>query len=213
MPDMNLERQLGGRVAGIDEAGRGPWAGPVVVAAVVLDSTRLSVELLGALDDSKKLQPAVRESLFTALRDCADIGIGQAEVAEIDSLNILQATFRAMERAMAALQGVDHVIVDGNRGPLLSCPVTLLVKGDGLSASVAAASIVAKVTRDRLMACLAAEHPGYGWETNKGYGTPAHRAALARLGLTPHHRCSFAPVAACLDRCCNSVAKIPRRKK
>ena len=126
------------------------------------------------------------------------MGIGLAEVAEIDSLNILRATLLAMTRAVAGLGPavVDHALVDGNQAPLLACPVTIVVGGDGISASIAAASIVAKVTRDRLMRRLALEYPGYGWETNKGYGTPAHRAALARLGVTPHHRRSFAPVAA-----------------
>lgn len=195
MPNMRFEQQLGGRVAGLDEAGRGPWAGPVVASAVVLNLRYMSVKLLAALDDSKRLKPLQRENLFAALADCADIGIGQADVAEIDSFNILKATFLAMARAIEKLQAVDHAIVDGNQIPLLGCSITPLVRGDGISASVAAASIVAKVTRDRLMTRLATEHPGYGWETNMGYGTPAHRTAIARLGLTRHHRCSFSPIA------------------
>ncbi|KAF0114399.1 MAG: ribonuclease HII [Rhodospirillaceae bacterium] len=198
MPDLILEQRLGGRVVGIDEAGRGPWAGPVVAAAVVLDPLHLPATVLAALDDSKKLSPRRREALYAALQEGAGMGIGLAEVAEIDSLNILRATLLAMARAVAGLgsAAVDHALVDGNQAPLLACPVTTVVGGDGISASIAAASIVAKVTRDRLMQRLALEYPGYGWETNKGYGTPAHRAALARLGVTPHHRRSFAPVAA-----------------
>jgi ribonuclease HII len=127
------------------------------------------------------------------------IGVGRAEVHEIDSLNILNATFRAMERAVAALgRIVTHALVDGNRPPKLSCEIQCIVEGDGKSLSIAAASVIAKVTRDRVMTELAAQHPGYGWETNMGYGTAAHYEGLARLGVTPHHRRSFAPVRATL---------------
>lgn len=196
VPDFNLESALDGVVAGIDEAGRGPWAGPVVAAAVVLDRSRMPAALLDRLDDSKRLKAARREELFALLRDCAVIGVGIAEVEEIDRLNILGATLAAMERALAALdRRVDHALVDGNRPPPLPCRVQTVVGGDGISMSIAAASVVAKVTRDRMMAALARRHPGYGWETNMGYGTSAHQAALDRLGVTPHHRRSFAPVA------------------
>ncbi|VBB68817.1 Ribonuclease HII [invertebrate metagenome] len=193
VPDINIERRLGGRVAGLDEVGRGALAGPVVAAAVVLHLGRLPAQLLATLDDSKRLSLAQRESLFAALTDTdyADIGTGQADVAEIDALNILKATFLAMTRAIGTLRGVDYAIVDGNQAPALRCPAFPLVKGDRLSVSIAAASIVAKVTRDRLMMRLAEGHPGYRWERNVGYGTPAHRAAIAKLGLTPHHRRSF----------------------
>lgn len=197
MPDFALERRAGGRVAGIDEAGRGPWAGPVVAAAAILDPARLPDGLAARLDDSKKLSHAVRESLFESLRDHATIGVGVASVAEIDETNILAATLLAMRRAVCALpEAPDHALVDGNRPPDLPCPVETVVRGDGLSLSIAAASIVAKVTRDRIMTDLAADYPGYGWERNAGYGTKAHRDGLARLGVTPHHRRSFKPIAA-----------------
>ncbi len=201
MPDYALERELGGIVCGIDEAGRGPWAGPVVAAAAILDTDRLAPELSTGLDDSKKLSAKRRDKLFTELttaRDngVADFAIGVASVAEIDSLNILQATFRAMERAVAALACVpDHALVDGTGIPAgLPCPARAVPKGDGLSLSIAAASIVAKVSRDRMMAALDTECPGYGFAAHAGYGTAAHRAALERLGVTPHHRKSFAPI-------------------
>ncbi len=192
MTDLALERARRGPVAGIDEAGRGPWAGPVVAAAVVLDAGSVPV----GVTDSKRLSRARREALFAALRASARIGVGAASVAEIDRLNILEATLIAMRRAVDDL-GVPpaHALVDGNRAPELSCPATAVVGGDARSLSIAAASIVAKVTRDRIMARLARRYPGFGWERNAGYGTPEHRAALARLGVTPHHRRSFAPIA------------------
>jgi len=196
MPDFSLETAIGGVVAGIDEAGRGPWAGPVVAAAAILD--RRAAEHLADLgiDDSKRLDRRRREAAFDALPALARIGVGRAEVVEIDSLNILRATLLAMRRAVDGLGTVpDHALIDGNAMPDLPCPARCIVKGDQRSLSVAAASIVAKVTRDRIMAELAAESPGYGWERNAGYGTAEHRAALERLGPTPHHRRSFAPIA------------------
>ena len=193
MTDLALERARRGPVAGVDEAGRGPWAGPVVAAAVVLDAGSVPV----GVTDSKRLSRARREALLTALRASARIGVGAASVAEIDRLNILEATLIAMRRAVDDL-GVPpaHALVDGNRTPELSCPATAVVGGDARSLSIAAASIVAKVTRDRIMADLARAHPGFGWDHNAGYGTAEHRAALDALGVTPHHRRSFAPVAA-----------------
>jgi ribonuclease HII len=208
MPDLSLETRLGaehGRVVvGIDEAGRGPWAGPVVAAAAWLDRAALEPSLLAGLDDSKRLAPAARERLYRRLVAAAPggarIGLGEASVAEIDRLNILQATLLAMARAVAGLGlAPDAALVDGNRAPDLPCPVETVVKGDARSLSVAAASIVAKVTRDRHMADLALKHPGYGWERNQGYGTAEHRAALTRLGVTPEHRRSFRPVRETLN--------------
>ena len=196
-PDFSLERGLSGVVCGIDEVGRGPLAGPVVAAAVVLPLP-IPALLADELDDSKKLSTAKREVLYTVLLAKARIGLGRAEVTEIDSLNILQATLLAMRRAYEALLAsgpVDHALVDGNRPPTLPCTVQCIVKGDGRSLSIAAASIAAKVTRDREMAALAAAWPGYGWERNAGYGTAAHLVALERLGASPHHRRSFAPVS------------------
>ncbi len=195
MPDLALETQAGGIVAGIDEAGRGPWAGPVVAAAVILDVGRLAPALAGIIDASKKLSPERRRAVAAALPGCSQIGIGAASVADIAARNILGATLLAMTRAVAAL-GVtpDLALVDGNRLPDLPCPARAVVKGDRLSLSVAAASIVAKVTRDRVMAQLALRYPGFGWERNAGYGTAEHRAGLAAHGVTPHHRTGFAPI-------------------
>lgn len=201
MPDFRLERRHPAPVAGVDEAGRGPWAGPVVAAAVILDAGRLPDALAATLDDSKRLSRGRREALFASLETLASeggaiIGVGQASVAEIDGTNILAAAMVAMERAVGALSRAPaFAIVDGNRlPPHLPCPGEPVVGGDGRSLSIAAASIVAKVRRDCIMGALAAEHPGYGWERNAGYGTGEHRAALDRLGPTRHHRSSFAPI-------------------
>jgi ribonuclease HII len=195
MPDLSYESTIDGVVTGIDEAGRGPWAGPVVAAAVVLNTQTLSQELIDGLDDSKKLNKKKRELLFALLPAHASIGVGMSEPAEIDEINILQATLTAMARAVANLDvQPDQALVDGTQAPSLPCDVTCVVKGDGKSLSIAAASIVAKVTRDRLMAELAKRHPGYGWERNAGYGTAEHQAALAALGVTDAHRKSFKPI-------------------
>jgi ribonuclease HII len=201
MPDFRLEMSCQGVVCGIDEAGRGPLAGPVVAAAVILDRRRLPRALRYGLDDSKKLSPAAREEFAALLeRSGARIGIGAASVSEIDRRNILQATLAAMCRAVAALGGAPAIaLVDGNVPPPLACPVRTVVGGDGLSLSIAAASIIAKVTRDRLMHRLARRYGGYGWETNVGYGTGEHQRAIETLGLTPHHRRSFAPVQLSLE--------------
>lgn len=203
MPDFSIEHTFKGLIAGVDEAGRGPWAGPVVAGAAILDQHTLDPDLVAGLDDSKKLTPKRREALFQVLQDspAATLGVGVATVAEIDEINILQATFLAMSRAVADLpQPVDVALVDGNQTPKLPCKVHTVVKGDSRSLSIAAASIVAKVTRDRMMAELAAAFPGYGWESNQGYGAPAHRQGLDRLGVTPHHRTSYAPIRALLEK-------------
>ena len=192
---------MGGRVAGIDEAGRGPWAGPVVAAAVVLNQSKMPDELRFGIKDSKVISSAKRERLFSLLRLYAEIGVGRAEVTEIDETNILSATFMAMKRALQALSiSVDIALVDGSQAPNLPCKVETLVKGDSLSLSIAAASIVAKVHRDREMAMLAKTFPGYGWEKNAGYGTKEHREALERIGVTPHHRKTFSPVAKIISK-------------
>ncbi len=195
MPDLSRERALTGRVAGIDEAGRGPLAGPVVAAAVVLDRDAIP----DGLDDSKALSKRRRETLHAWLtgpdRGATLVGIGQASVAEIDRFNILAATMMAMRRALDDLrQAVDHALVDGNRLPDLPCPGHAVVGGDRLSLSISAASIVAKVTRDAMMTELDLAFPGYGWKHNMGYGTAEHRQALVDIGISPHHRRSFAPV-------------------
>jgi len=195
MPDFSIEDRGVGVVAGIDEAGRGPWAGPVVAAAVVFDRARLPRDLALGIDDSKALSRARREALNAAIARHARVGIGAASATEIDSDNILRATFAAMRRAVDALGVVpDLALVDGNRAPPLPCPVATVVKGDAISLSIAAASIVAKVTRDRIMTSLGRRYPGFGWERNAGYGTAEHRAGLDRLGVTPHHRRSYAPI-------------------
>jgi len=204
MPDFALERSCEGVVCGIDEAGRGPLAGPVVAAAVIIDRRRFRGELRRVLDDSKALSRELRESCYEGLCGCARsrvvrIGVGAASAVEIDHINILRASLLAMRRAVAALgaragPGPDIALVDGNVAPTLPCPVRTIVKGDALSLSIAAASVVAKVTRDRIMRALARRYPGYGWETNVGYSTAEHCAGLRRLGVTRHHRRSFAPV-------------------
>ena len=195
MPDFSLEDRFPGPVAGLDEVGRGPWAGPVVACAVVIDRTRFPASLGAELDDSKKLSAAKREALHADLTACVDHAIGDASVEEIDRLNILAASHLAMRRAFDGLKSdVYCALVDGNRDPGLGVRTLTVVKGDSKSLSIAAASIIAKVHRDRIMADLAVDHPGYGWETNAGYGTKAHRTGLSALGITPHHRQSFAPI-------------------
>ncbi len=187
-------------VCGVDEAGRGPWAGPVVAGAAILDPETLPEDLRLGLDDSKKLKVDKREALFDRLKDHAIIAIGIASVEEIDRLNILQATMLAMTRALENLAvKPGMVLVDGNRLPSLPCPGISIVKGDGRSLSIAAASIVAKVTRDAIMAELAISHPGYGWQHNAGYGTKKHQQGLAEFGITEHHRRSFAPIRRLLE--------------
>jgi ribonuclease HII len=178
-------------VAGVDEAGRGPLAGPVVAAAVILPAKGIP----RGIDDSKKLPASERARLAARLKDCAVVGVGIVEADEIDRLNIYWATMKAMTLAVEALGTLpEHVLVDGNRLPRWSFAATAIVGGDALSLSIAAASIVAKVTRDRIMRELASRYDGYGWQTNVGYGTREHHAGLAALGVTIHHRRSFAPV-------------------
>ncbi|TPE52265.1 ribonuclease HII [Amaricoccus solimangrovi] len=179
-------------VCGVDEVGRGPWAGPVVAAAVILDVTAIPA----GLDDSKRLPAARRAALHDELIVSARWGVGIASVAEIDEINILQASFLAMRRALAALGTPPAVaLIDGKHlPPGLPCEGRAIVGGDGRALSIAAASVIAKVTRDRMMTELARDFPGYGWESNMGYGTRAHQSGLARLGITPHHRRSFRPI-------------------
>jgi ribonuclease HII len=196
MPDFAIEKRCVGIVCGIDEAGRGPLAGPVVAAAVILDRRRLPRTLRDGLDDSKKLDREEREEYAALLRRAAvAIGVGAASAAEIDRINILRATLAAMCRAVAALKTAPaFALVDGNVPPPLPCPVETVVGGDGISLSIAAASVIAKTVRDALMRRLALRYGGYGWDHNVGYGTEEHRAALLALGPTPHHRRSFAPL-------------------
>ncbi len=199
MPDFTRERQARGPVCGIDEAGRGPWAGPVVAAAVLFAHED---EIPQGINDSKQLSRAKREFLFDIIVSNGRFGVGTASVEEIDRLNILRASLLAMQRAYSGL-GLEMppalALIDGIHAPDLPCPCYCLPKGDSLSLSIAAASIIAKVSRDRIMADIAREYPQYGFERHAGYGTKAHREALERYGLTPWHRRSFAPVKRLID--------------
>ena len=191
-PTRALEAEGPAPICGVDEAGRGPWAGPVVAAAVILNPARIPE----GIDDSKRLTAARREALLADLLRHADIGIGRSDVAEIDELNILQASHLAMRRAVLDLRTSPAMaLIDGNLVPSgLECQCRPIIGGDARCLSIAAASIVAKVTRDRMMVALSQQFPGYGWGTNMGYGTKAHADGLARLGVTPHHRRSFKPI-------------------
>ena len=192
MPSLKHERLKLAPVAGVDEAGRGPLAGPVVAAAVILPARGVP----RGIDDSKKLCAAERLRLHDRLRDCAQVGVGIVEPAEIDTLNIYWATMKAMTLAVEALGcAPGHVLVDGNRLPRWSFAATAIVGGDAVSLSIAAASIVAKHVRDRIMIAAAESYPLYDWHSNKGYACPAHKRALAEHGPSPLHRRSFAPVA------------------
>ena len=212
MPDLSLERRIPGRVAGVDEAGRGPWAGPVGAAAGVIDPGGRPRPLLSRIDDAKRLSRAVREELFAALSGFAGeavwIGVGACAASLIDRLDIHLATLLAMRRAVLALPiDPDAALIDGRFVPDVPCPAQAVVRGDSTSVSIAAASIVAKVTRDGIMERLARRYPGFGWDHNAGYGTREHREALGALGPTPHHRRSFAPVLNIL-----SPARLPTHK-
>ena len=190
--ESRLLKTMAGPICGIDEAGRGPLAGPVVAAAVILDRKRIPK----GLNDSKQLSEEDREALYPRIMEMAvAVGVGEASVGEIDLINIRQATHMAMARAVRALTvPAEFALVDGNDPPALPCRCDTLVGGDGRSVSIAAASIIAKVTRDRMMRMLHEEHPGYNWRANKGYGTPDHYAGLRTHGVTVHHRRSFAPI-------------------
>ncbi|MDX5982711.1 MAG: ribonuclease HII [Pseudomonadota bacterium] len=193
MPSLKHEKLCLAPVAGVDEAGRGPLAGPVVAAAVILPPKGIP----RGIDDSKKLAHADRARLHDRLRACAIVGIGIVEAEEIDTLNIYWATMKAMTLAVEALGcAPGHVLVDGNRLPKWGFAATPIVKGDSISLSIAAASIIAKHTRDTIMLAHADAHPHYGWHSNKGYGAPDHLRALREHGPCPLHRRSFAPVAA-----------------
>lgn len=183
-------------VVGVDEVGRGPWAGPVVAAAAWLNPDDLPL----LADDSKKLTAKKREALCPVILEKCKVAIAEASVEEIDAMNIREATFLAMERAVTKLQeqlpsNIDYIFVDGNALPKkLPCAAEAVVKGDGLVLSISCASIVAKIHRDRYMAKLAEKFPHYGWESNAGYGTKVHQKGLADVGVTPHHRRSFKPI-------------------
>ncbi len=194
-PTFDIERaefdNFGGPIAGVDEAGRGPWAGPVVAAAVVLNPNVLP----DGLDDSKQLKEDKRETLFDIIMRSADVGVGIACVDRIDRDNILAATMWAMAEAVRGLKTPPSLtLIDGNRAPKLHGPTRTIIKGDAISISISAASIIAKVTRDRMMVDMSTTHPGYSFEKHKGYGTKLHQEALAKLGVCEHHRKSFKPI-------------------
>ena len=201
MPDFKFEDMYEGLVAGVDEAGRGPWVGPVVAGAVVFLNRDIHPYLLTHLNDSKKISVKTREALFALIEEESQkgnlcFGIGQASAQEIDEMNILQATFLAMKRAVQNLKvKPDTALIDGNRIPQnFVCPAQCIIKGDALSYSISAASIVAKVYRDRLMQKMALAYPGYGFEKNAGYGTKEHIEGLKKYGITPEHRKSYKPI-------------------
>ena len=194
IPDFSLEDQYDGIVCGTDEVGRGPLAGPVVAACVVIPQHLRSLPFVKEIKDSKKLSHTKRCKLFEAITEHFPYAISEISPAKIDEINILQASLLAMKTSCEEIGEIDHALVDGNKAPDLSCSITTVIKGDSKSISIAAASIIAKVHRDQIMTKLALEYPYYGWESNAGYPTKAHIAALEQHGITPHHRKSFSPV-------------------
>lgn len=209
MPDFSFESDYSDDivVVGVDEAGRGPWAGPVVAGAVIIKNHKLADDLLTGLDDSKKLSATKREKLYLRLSEeeakgnlC--IGVGEASCNEIDKLNILQATFLAMRRAIGSLKIEPAVaLIDGNQTPKdFPCRCRVIIKGDSRSFSISAASIVAKVHRDHLMQKMALQYPGYGFEKNAGYGTKLHIEGLEKQGVIPEHRRSYKPIKEFLEK-------------
>ena len=194
MPDNLNERDIGWPkklIAGIDEAGRGPWAGPVVSAAVILNEKNIP----DGLNDSKKLSEKKRLSLYSSIYNFHSVGVGISSIEEIDSMNVLQATFLSMNRAVEDLNPQpEYILVDGNLDPGLNFKTKCIIKGDSISISIAAASVIAKVTRDNLMLKLDKEFPNYNWKKNKGYGTAEHRNALELHGPCKYHRKSFSPI-------------------
>jgi len=201
MPDFKIEESCPATdlIFGFDEAGRGPWCGPVVAACVCWPNKQIDPELAGAINDSKKLSAQKREVLFPKIMNSnALVGIGRASAEEIDEINILQASFLAMHRAMEQIQnrGITpaFALIDGNKLPNWNLPMRAIIGGDAKSLSIAAASIVAKVTRDHIMQDLAKQYPHYGWDRNAGYGTREHQEALLKYGVTPEHRKTYAPI-------------------
>ena len=194
MPNFLIEEDFGWPnklIAGVDEAGRGPWAGPVVSAAVVLNKKNIPIDL----NDSKKISEKKRQSLYSSIYNSHFVGVGISSIEEIDNLNILQATFLSMKRALDNLDcSVDAILVDGNLDPGFDYKTECIVNGDSISFSIAAASIIAKVTRDNLMSKIHKEFPNYNWKRNKGYGTKEHRNALDMYGPCKYHRKSFSPI-------------------
>lgn len=199
MPDFSIENQCDGIICGVDEVGRGPLAGPVVAAAVIIPNDLRQLDFIPEIGDSKKLSVKKREYLYGKIIDNFPYAIAEISPEEIDQINILQASLKAMKIACGELPHIDHALVDGNKAPVFDCRVTTVVKGDSKSISIAAASIIAKVHRDRIMNGLHERYPHYGWSQNAGYPTKQHREALLTHGITIHHRKSFAPVRNVMD--------------
>lgn len=194
MTDFSLEDQCDGIVCGLDEVGRGPLAGPVVAACVVIPKDKRMLDFISEIQDSKKLSAKKREELYDKITTHFPYAIAEITPEEIDDINILQASLKAMKTAHDTLDNIEYALVDGNKAPQLSSQTTTVVKGDSKSKTIAAASIIAKVHRDRIMLALSKQYPHYGWSNNSGYPTKQHRAAIQEHGITPHHRKSFAPV-------------------
>ena len=207
MPDFEFEDMCQGLVAGVDEAGRGPWVGPVVAGAVIFLNRNVNPYLLNHLNDSKKLSAKRREELFDLIKEESNkgnlcFGIGEASAEEIDQINILQASFLAMKRAIENMcLKPDVALIDGNRTPQdFICPTQCIIKGDARSFSISAASIIAKVHRDKLMQQMALIYPGYGFEKNAGYGTKEHIEGLIKYGITPEHRKTYKPIRELIEQ-------------
>ena len=194
MPDFSFEDECKGIVCGTDEVGRGPLAGPVVAAAVIIPHELRKLDFIPDIGDSKKLTPKKRDYLYEKIINNFPYAIVEITPQEIDEINILQASLKAMKISCEQLPKIDHALIDGNKAPALSCQVTTIIKGDSKSITIAAASIIAKVHRDRIMAALHEKFPDYGWKNNAGYPTKEHRDAIITHGITLHHRRSFAPV-------------------
>ncbi len=194
MADFSLEEQYDGNVCGLDEVGRGPLAGPVVAACVVIPKEKRTLDFIADIKDSKKLPLKKREYLYEQITKHFPYAISEISPQEIDEINILQASLKAMKDAHDHIPDINHALVDGNKAPELNTPTTTVVKGDAKSKTIAAASIIAKVHRDRIMKKLSNEHPHYGWTKNAGYPTKQHREAILEHGITEHHRKSFAPI-------------------
>lgn len=201
MPDFTLEDKINGICCGLDEVGRGPLAGPVVAACVIIPNDIRNMDFISELRDSKKISKKKLPLLYNLITEYCPYKIASVQPEEIDRVNILQASLLAMSRAMSHMTvPIDHALVDGNKLPDLPCPATAVVKGDNISNSIAASSIIAKVARDRMMQNLSLQYPQYGWERNAAYPTKEHMDAIEQFGITPHHRKSFAPVRRVLEK-------------
>jgi len=195
-PNFDFEKLCSGIVCGIDEVGRGPLAGPVVASAVIINRAIAPQDILEQINDSKKLSAKRRDYLSHKIYEFSEVAIAEASVEEIDTINILQASLTAMARAFAQLRSSPAMaLIDGNKSPKISCPTKTIIKGDSISLSIAAASIIAKEYRDKLMREIANDYPEYAWDKNAGYGTKAHLEAIEKYGITPHHRKTFAPIS------------------